>query len=377
MTIHSLAKLSWITRSNSGVSQKYIQSVKIPALEVIFDKEFESSTLRGIQKEISAITKLSMENIVTNRTGFTNFRPVFRNSSLAWCKQNEKKLIRLITNAFNIDSDHDALSTIRLMDGLPKIQKPVSRDGAMASKNFLSPLLFSLDKRIRFPIMNGNDSPKAIIKALGVEDASLTTQYKEMVKIIDLYENVKDAADLDMIGHYDLSNYVTSSKSEAKFKKAKSKSTNLNNSLSIKDEKDVIVVSKSLNKIAKRVHNQMTNAILRIFTENGFICEEGATESNRFDVWVIRFPDVGESLLIEVKSSSDISNVRMAIGQLLDYHRQFINKANIKKAILLPEKPDDHVIELLKHVNIGLMYFSDDDYQAIKYRDENRKNIKI
>ena len=102
MTIHSLAKLSWITRSNSGVSQKYIQSVKIPALEVIFDKEFESSTLRGIQKEISAITKLSMENIVTNRTGFTNFRPVFRNSSLAWCKQNEKKLINIFVNLLNL-----------------------------------------------------------------------------------------------------------------------------------------------------------------------------------------------------------------------------------------------------------------------------------
>ena len=68
-------------------------------------------------------------------------------------------------------------------------------------------------------------------------------------------------------------------------------------------------------------------------------------------------------LLIEVKSSAEMTEVRMAVGQLYDYHRQLPNREKTSKAILLPKEPDEHVKELLKYAKVGLLYFKKDALQ--------------
>jgi hypothetical protein len=69
--------------------------------------------------------------------------------------------------------------------------------------------------------------------------------------------------------------------------------------------------------------------------------------------------DTKRDLLIEVKSSTNIADVRLAVGQLLDY-RRFVDRPNATDlAVLLPEEPNAHVRELLKACDILLLWFDD------------------
>lgn len=130
--------------------------------------------------------------------------------------------------------------------------------------------------------------------------------------------------------------------------------------LSIKDENDVKVVQKSLNKGAKRVHNHITNKVLSILGGN-YELQEGESNENRFDILVKNYDGQGNDLLVEVKSSTEIPDVRMAVGQLLDYSRQLKEWQDTKLAILLPEMPSQHVIDFLDFMKIGLIWMKNNE----------------
>ena len=76
-----------------------------------------------------------------------------------------------------------------------------------------------------------------------------------------------------------------------------------------------------------------------------------------FDALIQDYKGQERHLLIEVKSSTNIADVRLAVGQLLDY-RRFVNKPDTTDlAVLLPEEPNAHVCELLKACDILLLWF--------------------
>jgi len=61
--------------------------------------------------------------------------------------------------------------------------------------------------------------------------------------------------------------------------------------------------------------------------------------------------------LIEAKASTSRENIRMAVGQLLDYAflgKEEINDPNM--AILLPEKPDSDLVEWLGYLHIRIIW---------------------
>ncbi|AHH98580.1 hypothetical protein [Kutzneria albida] len=64
--------------------------------------------------------------------------------------------------------------------------------------------------------------------------------------------------------------------------------------------------------------------------------------------------DEREQLLIEAKSSNSRADVRMAIGQSLDY--QLHIKPNAQLSVLLPGKPSETIIEVLHAQGMGLIY---------------------
>jgi hypothetical protein len=66
--------------------------------------------------------------------------------------------------------------------------------------------------------------------------------------------------------------------------------------------------------------------------------------------------DQDTATLIEAKSSATRSDVRMAIGQLLDYRRHLAPKANL--AVLLPEPPSTDLQDLLKGLGIRIIAVS-------------------
>ena len=79
-----------------------------------------------------------------------------------------------------------------------------------------------------------------------------------------------------------------------------------------------------------------------------------------FDVLVRKFDAQGRDLLIEVKSIADEPNVRMAIGQLDAYTYALGLKRDQPRAVLLPCKPGQHIVELLQWREVGLLWFDGD-----------------
>ena len=74
--------------------------------------------------------------------------------------------------------------------------------------------------------------------------------------------------------------------------------------------------------------------------------EKGILET---DGWIVE-----SETLIEAKASSERENIRMAIGQLLDYKRY--SPIPKKLAILLPNLPKSDLVELLHSLDIDIIY---------------------
>lgn len=82
--------------------------------------------------------------------------------------------------------------------------------------------------------------------------------------------------------------------------------------------------------------------------------------------WAIRVPGTRSSLLsdiydtttkvlYEAKSSSSRRDVRMAVGQLLDYQRH-IPVPGLACSLLLPAKPSDDLVDLAHYAHMGVTY---------------------
>ncbi len=106
--------------------------------------------------------------------------------------------------------------------------------------------------------------------------------------------------------------------------------------------------------VDQQTSNELTNEILSCLSS--FTLLEGIDDSCMFDV-LVRNYDGENDLLIEVKSSTEKANIRMAIGQLLNYWYELKGKKTRHVAILLPEKPDEKSIQLLDSIDIGLLWF--------------------
>ena len=68
--------------------------------------------------------------------------------------------------------------------------------------------------------------------------------------------------------------------------------------------------------------------------------------------------------LIEAKGNIERPSIRMGIGQIFDYEYELIKRnENLNfKGLLLPEKPDDSIIDLLKSVDIKTIWQEDDNF---------------
>ncbi|MEV6141893.1 hypothetical protein [Streptomyces sp. NPDC051992] len=74
--------------------------------------------------------------------------------------------------------------------------------------------------------------------------------------------------------------------------------------------------------------------------------------------------DETDHALYEAKGLTTRENVRMAIGQLLDYRRHVENKETLRLAVLLPTAPTPDVQGLLAEQNIALVYQTDDGFDG-------------
>jgi len=224
----------------------------------------------------------------------------------------------------------------------------------MGVEHFLTPTFFSLDSKVLFPLINGSDGVKKLLKKLDVSSKSLAAQYDAMIKLINS-NGIEDAADLDQINQ-DLVDFISIQNYPAKKGLLKPIKNNVE-ALTLKDEDDILTLYKAREITQKQIHNQLTNQLTKILVD--YTLTEGKDNSCMFDVIVKKF-DGDSDLLIEAKSSIEQAHIRMAIGQLFDYGFTLKDQQVNHLAILLPFKPEPKQIELLKWLNIGCLWINNE-----------------
>lgn len=354
--IYGLTKLSWITNSYEGKNASYIKSTKIPALENIFGKNYKSLSLEQVSKDIEKLLNdSSIAKLVQEHTGFTNFYKAYRNSSLMWVKSNFNILLPIYKAAYLAKGHSDRKKLIQEIQKTPGIPKANHSEQLMKAEYFLTPAFFILDEKIKFPLINGNDGVKNLLKALEVQKDDLLTQYSSMVKLYGT-GGIEDAADLDQVGS-DLPAFIETKKKNAQKGLLKTKETKNVDKLPLKDEKDVEVIRKAGTIQQRKIHNQLTNMLMSSLSNCTLL--EGRDNSCMFDVLVQKY-NQKQDLIIEVKSSLEKPNIRMAVGQLYDYWYGLKGDEKPHIAILLPEAPGSECIKFLEWMDIGLMWFVKD-----------------
>lgn len=358
--LYGLCKLTWITNSYIEQDAAYIRSTKIPALSQIFSIDYSGASLIEVATDISDILEEeSAKVLISSHTGFTNFYKAYRNSCGEWIDRNFHALFPLFELSYKLESDEQGLTIIREIEKLPGIPKPNQKDQLMQPEYLLTPAFFALDRRIRFPLINGNEGVRKLLSALKVIRAPLHEQYMRMISLYGT-GGINDAADLDQAGQ-DLPDFVAIAGRTPTKKFLETKPVS-GTELSLKDESDIESLLQARTVTNKREHNKLTNKFKNSLTEYTLL--EGSNKNAMFDVLVQNYDSDKTDLLVEVKSSVEIAHIRMAVGQLFDYWFFIKGDAEPNLAILLPTVPDDKVKQLLAWLEIGILWFSDEELKT-------------
>jgi hypothetical protein len=341
--------------------------VKIPALEHIFQESFKDHTLENVSKRVYHITgNKDLSNLILKHTGFTNFYSAYRNSSLEWITDNFDQLYPLYQASYSAGSCDDRkiiIDNISKMKGIPKANHPSI---LMQPEYLLTPTFFMLDSEIKFPIINGKKSINSLLEKLKVKNKNLTNKYSAMTSLYGK-KGLKDAADLDQLGTHIVDFLDTQAKSKKVLEKKDTKKE-----LPLKDETDVLVIQKSNTIKYRRIHNELTNKLKNSLKSYSLF--EGSEKDCMYDVLVNKF-DKQHDLMIEVKSSNDIPNIRMAIGQLLNYwFKLYGNLEERYLAVLLPIQPSEDIINFFNTLKIGLLWF---DNNNLKTNDDWLNHLTV
>ena len=130
------------------------------------------------------------------------------------------------------------------------------------------------------------------------------------------------------------------------------------NTSSIRVEREVEIEQKEM-KLIKKYKNFLKKKNEGPLLRNR-IRPAGESSEQETDGWI-----ESTRTLIEAKASSSRPNIRMAIGQLLDYKRH-INPEPLRLAVLLPSYPRKDLADLIFSQNIEIIYEKDGDFYTKK-----------
>jgi hypothetical protein len=357
--LFGLIRLTWITAGHIN-KDAYVESVKIPALGKIMGRAYSKMPLAKVARDVAEqIGVDGVEALVLRETGFTNIYNPYRNSSARWVRDNFQQIFPLVKLAHRMTSDAQGRSLAGKIEKLPAIEKPDQTTSAMHPASLLTPLMFSLDKRIRFPIINARKHVRNILIRRGADRGTLPQKYDAM---IGLYGKggIEDAADLDQVSD-ELEDFLSGSEGQPKRRLLQKKKED-GKRLPLKDESDLEIVQKERTAARRKLHNKMTNRLRELWAD--YTLTEGAGTSAQYDVMIKHYNDSGQDLIVEVKSSSETANLRMAVGQLFSYSYSLNKKREFDLCVLLPEKPTPHDSQWLEWLEIGLIWFSGDKLET-------------
>lgn len=346
--LYGLCKLTWITRDYLHDDAAYIRSTKLPALKDIFGVDVPANDLRMAATIVAdRLNQPNAAKLVRQHTGITNFRNAYRNTSRVWLNQNRKAVVDIFRSARRLRTDAEGSKLAEKIDALPGIPRTAGDAGSLRkAAGLLTPVVFALDPRFRFPVINGNPGVLKLLQQEGATGRGLREQHDVMVAMIGR-RGIKDAGDLDLYGQSLL-------EIQAGAASVMTRKPERGANLRIKDERDVTVIASAQRVKRKRLHNRMTNWFRDLYNDS-YKLTEGAKAVAMFDVEVDSF-NSKHKLLIEVKSSADEAEVRMAIGQLLAYSYHLGRSDKDCQAVMLPSRPSDAISDLIDHLNMGLIW---------------------
>lgn len=354
--LFALCRLTWITAAYDEISDTYVNRLKIPALGEALEEDFAHLSIDEVATAVAArLGDPALEEVVSNHTGFTNFYRAYRNSARGWMEANVNTVAEIFRRASALADDVDAEALARDIAALPGIPKANHPEQLMRPEYLLTPVCFALDSRLRFLIINGAPRVRSLLRRVGVTDDSIANQVTALVALIGR-DGIGDAADLDQLGLAELID-IGGPLHESPRSLLQPVPEN-GDALPLKDEEDIRRLQQALDMVQRRVHNRMTNDLRTSLARwNVF---EGRLADCRYDVLVGDYDGNGNDLLLEVKSTTDAAQVRMAIGQVFSYwHRLSGPTDDCHVAIVLPERPDAATEELLQWLEIGLLWFED------------------
>jgi hypothetical protein len=357
--LHALCRLTWIFKVSGEVVDN-TANVVVPALCTLFGVEVHAKT----SGEVGAALKragVPASVIVAAKVdvGFTNFYAGFRKTSLAWLKEHRRAVFKAFSLAFRARSDSDARAAYALVAKLPPLPRP--RAGDLPAYSLLTPVLACLDARRRSPILNARGTVRWRLRRLGLARGSLVEQFDGLSGLIG-QSGFEDAFALDVCSQAEFerafkggrtSNRKPSSR-RAKLPGAVPKN------LAMRADEDVEVLVKARTAAYRRLHNTMTNALLKIAVRRNVAVEKGTSNACMFDALLPGYRGTERDLLLEVKTTWDRATCRLAVGQLLDYRRRLPNHTATDIGVLFPRRPSREVFDFLGFVGARVMWLSKD-----------------
>ncbi len=349
--IWNLLRLTWITRADEhwGV-------IKVPVLADWYDSRLPSA-LNDLGASLKVLNlPQSVFEAANRETGFVNYRPVWRNSSLGWCKANRNALNDVIASAQALGAnDQDRVALARKIRSLPRVPTPTGRGGTGDPANLLTPLIASLDPKRRFPVVNGRDAVNDLLHTLRLDHSNLEDQVKGLVGLIGQF-GISDAFMIDVLAS-EITKFGVTAPTPTPNPVPPKAVVSASKPLPEYDEAERIAVTSSKTIHYRDRHDSMTNAVRLILRAQGI--EAGTDPNCRFDMNVVGY-DGKRDLLIEAKPDPDRGSIRIAVGQLLDYRRFLPHRAGTDMAFITITRPDQSYVEFLLDLQITVLWFEDE-----------------
>jgi hypothetical protein len=347
--IYNLARLTWVTSSPQyGVSDAKWFSTHRPAIYEIFGLNAEEEDEAKDMAAFSKATGVDAKTFNPGPIGIVNFYTAYRNSVPAWAKRNAKELASILSTAARASTNIESFEAFRASLDLPAIPHPAGHNNGYRAAMLLSPVLACLDPRGKTPILNGADHVKELLVDLGIKSRTPIDQFQIMQGMIR--PPIKDGFLLDVLGtlaRRHLPPIEVEDRGGVEDVDGKEYDS--------KDEEPGTKKGTPAASAVVHLHNVITNALVKNFKRLGIVVREGAERQARFDLLAENYDGNGRDLLIEVKSGVGPNDIRLAVGQLLDYQRYQKRKLATDLAVGLAERPTETLQRFLKEQGIALI----------------------
>ena len=353
-----LFRLTWITVNGQEVSPEHWKRLKLPALAQLFRQT--PIILNDLPSSIHAMRlPKAVAEAAVHKTGIVNFRNVWRNSCRTWCSANHARLVGIMKEAAKLPlNDQRRFDLAAQIDTLPSITSPngASSVGTAAA---VTPVVACLDPSRRFPIVNGRESVRTLLRVLGLANWNLEQQVKGLVNLVGQF-GIQDAFMLDALADDVADLKPTNQQSAAPAPTRAGEGSQL----PYLDEVEHTATTNSRTITYRDRHDEMTNRIKDLF--QNFTLKRGTDPECRYDVLVKNYDSMGRDLLIEAKPDPERGAVRIAIGQLFDYRRTLPHRIGTDLAILTISRPHQSYVDLLLDLQISVLWFNSEACRTLK-----------